>query len=790
MVKNYLKIAFRNLIRHKMNSAINISGLAVGMAAFIMIALYVKYEYTWDRFHENFNRIYRIQQIVSLADGTQFWTQTPYPLAQKLMAEFPEFEETTEVREIWGELLSTSEKQTFFEKEGYYANPAIFKILSFQFLLGSPETALEEPFSVVLTRELAEKYFGNQNPLGQEIHSSENKDLKVTAVIEDLPENSHIRPTYLVSFNTFKSRYGEAGLTNWHNNSFRTYALLKKNVDSKQVNTKIKHTLDSIIEKNNKHLYLKPLSELHLTPNESGDFNSTLFYFSAIAFFILVLASINSINLTTAQASLRIKEISVRKVVGSSRLSLVKQFLGESVLLSMLALGISFFLVEIFLPAFNSFIDRKLTVNLGSNWPFVLGLALFFIIVGILAGIYPALYLSGFNPIALLKGNLAIFSNKAQISSKGRLRKILIGFQFNVSIVLIGTTLFVNNQIDFMKKKDLGFKHDNLLLCSIPNVDSNTNFTKLRTILLANADIQDVALSSNAPFHGNDGWFINWEGAGADQKILSRVNWVDPHFIDTYQMKIKMGRNFSETYLTDEHACLINETAVRTFGWEDPLGKRIIDNKYTVIGVVQDFHPYSVHERIPPYILFLHSEKLSRFDQVSIKLTSTNIPNSLQFIRSTLTEFFPQTLFRMKFFDEGYFEGKAFRVWEGVGKTFSFFTILAIIIATIGLFGLVSFAVQRRTKEIGIRKVLGASVVGVLTLISKEYLALLTIASILALPLGYLVTQTTPGAYKYQMQLIDHLLPIIACYVIAFLTAAHQSIRAATANPVDSLRYE
>ena len=592
MFNNHVKIFIRTLWKHPGFAISNILGLAIGMAVCLFILLFVSYEFNWNTSNKNYQRIFRVQQKVLFKNNSEIYSQTGYPLTAELKKQFPEIEESSAVQEVWGEYLSSTDSSTFYEKSGFYADDDIFKIFTYNFLEGDPSKALSAPCSVVITQELAKKYFPGQDPFGKMIKASKNKYLKITGVISDLPFNLNLRPDYLVSISTLREvsdRKSYYDLRNIDAAAFQNYVLLKPTASVKWVDDKIYNLIGHYNQENAyKKLYLKPLSEIHLSAEEDNDYKTALFYLAGTAFFVLVLASINFINLLTASSNLRTKEIGIRKVVGGSRGSLFLQFIGESVVYSSLAALLAFTLIELFLPSFNVVVGRQLKISYFEDFGFLSIIVGTFLFTGVLSGIYPALYLSSLSPIGVIKGNLT----KRNSSSKSRslLRKTLVTFQFIVSITLIIATVFVMKQVNFMKNKDLGFEKKNLLLCRVFGDNPNGKFETLRNELLRNPEIMDATLSINAPFNGTWGKEINWQGASADEKTGMNYNAVGYDFVDTYKMKIVLGRDFSRERPGDTSTCIINEAAWKEIGWTDPLGKKIDDNRYTIIGVVKDFH--------------------------------------------------------------------------------------------------------------------------------------------------------------------------------------------------------
>ena len=789
MLRNYFKVAIRNIIRHKIYSTINIVGLGIGMTAFILIALLLQHEYSFDKFNKNYERIYRVQFEVFYDDHRSEWTQSSYPIAEYLRSTFPEVEQSVVMQEVWGEFLSPSEDVVLKEDDGYYAEESVLDIFTFRFVEGSPKNSLTTPGQVILTRTLAEKLFPGQSALGKLIKSSKSKNMIVTGVIEDLPENSSLEISYLVSISTLDRSTSWDYKNTWNTGSFRNYVLVKPNTNITALNAKIRNLIEERDENNNKYLYLIPLEDIHLEATDEQTANSSLPYYAAVALFIMILACINFINLTTARAGLREKEIGIRKVVGGKRSALIIQFLSESVVISMMSMVVAFILVELSLPYFSSFMQANLVLKYIENYSFTLFIMSIFLLVGIVSGLYPAIYLSSFKPILVLKGH-GSFTKKGKVS-KGNIRKVLVAVQFVISINLILSTLFIAKQVEFMEHKDLGFNKTNLLRCYMQKSEIQGNFNELRSILLSNPAIDDASLAVNLPFHSDWGYEIKREGAAENEKINTRYNIAGYDFLKTMGMKIVKGRYFSREYSTDDKACVINETLAQKLEWEDPIGKRIFDgeNKRTIIGVIKDFHPYSVHNIIPPYMMVLHPGDLAWGSNFVVRYQPGKMIEAAQFVNETFKSEFPEMFFEILPFDSD-FDNESMAVWNAVKNTFSFFSFLVIIIALVGLLGLVSFTTQRKTKEIGIRKIMGAKISGLYIMITKEFIYLLIIGITLGSPGAYFVLKTSPGAYKCSIEAFDYALPIVIIFIVTILATLQQVLTVTAANPVNALKDE
>lgn len=786
MIKATLKLAFRNLAKNKVHSSINIIALAIGFTVFILIGLYLTYEYSWDKKNIHYDRIYRVQQKVDLSTGTEFWTQSQAPLAKYIRENYPEVENAVLLREAWGEFLSSTEVQTFFEDDGYYAEQNIFDVFTYDFIKGDKATSLIDPYSIVLSDKLAGKLFPGEDALGKYVQLEKKYNLKVTGIFRELPENSSVWPSYIIPIQLFeKTNNWENALNNWTATSFKTYVLLRHGFKEEMLEDKIARLLDEYeVLKKQHELYLVPLEDVYLRPTDRNDYMVAIFLYGLIAVFILLLASVNFVNLTTANASTRAKEIGVKKVNGSNRQALVWQFLGESVIIALFAVNVAFVIAKLFLPVFSRIINRELLFSYQEHSGFIMVLLGVAVVVGLLSGIYPALFLSSFKTTNILKTNM-LSVRKGRIG----LKKILVTFQLFISVYLIIAAMVVTKQINFMMNKDRGFNIYNIIYAQFRSSKEDGNIKDLRNRLLRYPEIENVTISWNIPFHGSEGRSIDWEGSGEDQ-INARYNRVDDKFLETFQIELLQGRNFLADNTSEIRECIINETALKIFGWEDPIGKKVYDNRYRVVGVVKDFHYNNMHDRIEPYVFVLHSGNVHHENIFSIRVKPDDILMTRRKITDIFEAYFPDDAFEFWFLEDRLYRGNAYRIWDGVNKTFRFFSALAIIISVIGLLGLISFTAKRRIKEMGIRKVFGSKPVQIYQLLVREYVPLLLVAIVLGSFAAIILYKYMPGTYKYQIQLSEFIYAWCLTIIITLLTISYQSVQVAISNPIKSLRYE
>lgn len=795
VLKNYLIITLRNIKKNKIYSLLNILGLAIGMAAFILLFLYVRYELSFDRWNQNSDRIYRVvqQQLGNVYLGSDKFAVTSAPLAAALMQEHPEVLAATRIDNSWNVPLSYKERH-FVEKMILWADPYFFKIFSIELLAGDPNSALTNPHSIMFSESMAKKYFGKEDPLGKTILYQKKHDVIVTGVFKDFPKNAHFIMDVILPFDA-QATLNNRRLDSWGNNSYYTYFLLREGSDALELEAK----LSALIKKyrdgkgwKNARFYLQPLTKIHLHSNINFEIapNSDIKYiylFSSIAFLILFIACINYINLATARSAKRSKEVGMRKVVGAQRDQLIKQFLGESTIITFIALLLTMLLITLALPVFNRFVERDITFDPVNNPELLLGIVGTFALVALLAGGYPAAYISRFRPIAALKNT----SNRGKKSVF--FRNSLVVFQFVISILLILCTVIVRSQLRFIQDQDMGYNREHIVVLNSRDENLRKQLKVFKTELKNNPDIINVTTSTSLPNHIDSSTFAKWPGKPEDVDIPIYVGECDYDFVDVFELKLAYGRNFSREHTSDANgAFLINETAAKAIGWENPLGKEFSrwgndKSAGRIVGVLKDFHIHSLHQEIKPLYIFLRTD-FPRF--ISIKIRGANIPASLEYIGKTFKNFSPTYPFEYSFFDEVF--DRAYRAEQRIGHMFSVFTLLTIFIACLGLFGLASFTAEARTKEIGIRKVLGASVSNIIGLLNQEYVKKVILATLIACPLGFYAMSKWLQNFHYRINLgvLPFLLAGLIALAIALITVSLQTFRAAATNPADSLHYE
>jgi len=799
MFKNYLKIVLRSMKKYKGYSFINIGGLAVGLACFILIALYIQKEFSFDTFHDKADRIYRIleERPSDLGMEDNVFCTTVAPVAPTLLDEFAEVSHATRIHSFYNEdFLFVYDKKSFYEK-GLLADKYFFDVFSFRLIEGDPQSALAEPLSLIISEKLAVKYLGSDEPLGKTISINGRYDVKITGVVEDIPDNSHIKFDFLLSLDSIETLRNDENFLNYWNRAreYYTYIELHEAVNPKDFAEKLPkfvglHMVGAGLMED-LVLSIQPLKSIHLKSKamrDLADNNSmqTIIMFSLIAFLILLIACINYINISTARTSKRAKEIGVRNAVGASRRQLLIQFIGESFVHTIIAFCAAVLIAKMVLQYFNAAINRELTLNIFGNSQFLLVLVGMIVLTGLFSGIYPAFYMSSFPPAKILKGT---HSHPPQLS---RFRNVLVVTQFCISVLLINSTLVILKQLNFIRNTELGYNREQVLVSPIRDVTIISNFETIKNILLQNPNIVGVTRSDNLPLSIKSIIGIKVEDAvGVEVERGIATARIDSEFLDVFEMELLSGRNFSDKFANDtQESVLLNETAVRYLGLTDPIGKKCLiwpATKGKVIGVAKDFSFHSLHQEIGPLALTYYPD-VGRF--MSVKIRPYNLQSTIQFIKKTIDSFGPVHPFTFSFMDDTF--NSMYQREQKTGSFFGYFSAIAIILAYLGLFGLVAHKVESRTKNIGIRKVLGASVGEIVVYLSKEFFILIGIANFIAVPIIFIAMNEWLQTFAYRIS-VGGVIFLLSCgltLIITFLTVSFQTIKAAIANPVDSLRYE
>ncbi len=803
MLKNYLITVLRGIWKYKVFSAINIFGLAIGITCCLLILLYVQYEYSYDRYHEKVDRIHRVTLHGVIAGNEINSPTTPYPMAAALMNEFPEVESAVRFRKFFSDTLVSLNEISYQEEQIFHADPSFFEIFSYEFMAGNPQTALAEPNTLVITESTANKYFPTSEALGQTLTFNTDRDYLITGVIEDIPPNSHFHPDFLVSFTSDSNHDSPI----WISNNIQTYLLIREGNSAAELETKLEDlipkyiapqieqaigaSLEEFIASGGQYAFaLQALADIHLKSQLQGEIeppgNAAYVYtFQAVAVFILLLACINFMNLSTARSANRAKEIGIRKVMGASREQIAAQFLAESILISLFALLIALPLVALLLPSFNAITAREMSLNILLSIQSLLMMITFVLAVGIVSGAYPALFLSRFHPQEVLKGK---YSSGAKSSW---LRGTLVVLQFVISVALVAATLIVFSQLDFLRSKPLGFQKEQLLVIHRASALGD-QLESYKNQIRQLPNVENAASTTHLPGVGGDQNVFMIAGRPAGETYLMATLTVGYDFIETMGIELVEGRAFSEEFGSGVPGYLVNETAVRELRLEDPTGTNIIEPNPNgqvngpIIGVVKDFRYLSLHEEIKPMILRIGD--FARF--VVVRIQANSIQQTIAALEDRWRTMTSGQPFEYSFLEEDFDE-----LHQGdrrMGEIFIGFSVLAILIACLGLYGLAAFSTEQRSKEIGIRKTLGASVSNIVMLISREFVLLVLIAIAIAIPIAYLAMNEWLQLFPYRIEISP--LPFLAsgvlALIISFTTVSYQSLTAALTNPVLTLRDE
>ena len=816
MLKNYLKIAYRNIVRSKTYSIINILGLTIGVTCFLILTLFILNEISFDTYNENADRIYRIGVDTRIGNSETMNSKSPGPLAAALKRDFPEVESYTRIG-YFGNRVFQYENKSFREWSIYWVDSTFFDIFSLTFVEGDPSTALTRPNTLVITESAAAKYFGDENPIGKILEADQMGGYLITGVIKDFPQNTHFSCQLLASISTYPVSDDELWLDLWYS----TYVLLQEGTDIEAFQEKVSNTvptyigpaaeaaiglpIEEFIKAGNYYGYFfQPMTSIYLYSKQFGIDPNTewgnvktsdinyVYIFSVVAIFLLLIAVINFMNLSTARSEKRAKEVGIRKTLGSNRTKLMSQFFIESILISAVSVVLALPIVGIILPFFNRLIGRELSLDLFSDIYIIPAIICFIILVGLLAGSYPALYLSSFKPMRILKQNFT------KNNKKSSFRSALVIIQFAISVTLIAGTIIIKNQLDYMQEKNLGFKKEQLLIIQKPHIAGfmQGKVEAIKNEFLKNPNVLNVSNSSRLFENGIPGNGFIFNKRITTDPVEMQVVHTDYDFIETYQIELKDGRIFDREFSTDTSAVLVNEASLKFFGTDDVIGKELYRintygsaDSYKIIGVIKDFNYESLHRKVRPLILKL-SNNIDDASIFTVRVSSKNIPGTIEYLNTTWGKFSNGEKFYYSFVNE-----HLAHLYNNERRTniiVSLFSVIAILIACLGLFGLVSFVTEQRTKEIGIRKVMGASVTEIILILSRKFAVWVLIANIIAWPIAYYVMSNwlENFAYRVNINWFVFILSGLSTLIIALATIGLHTVRAANANPIKSLRYE
>ena len=802
MFKNLFTVGLRNLLGYKGYSAINVFGLAIGIACCVVILLYVQDELSYDQHHEKKDRIYRLVESATVGARSVEVAITPPPWAPVLVKDYPEIERITRIKPPDSRWLVRYKESRFYEQKFVFVDSSVFDIFTIPLVQGNAKSALAEPHTVVLSESMVDKYFGNENPIGKVLSADDIYKFTVTGIMRNMPKNSHFHFDFLASYASLgpNKLYNEP--SSMQNQGFDhtlyTYLMLREGYAPEDLENELPGFLDRYLGELLSSVgiearpYLQPITDIHLHSNLEAEIeaNSNITYvyiFSSLAGFILLIACVNFINLSTARSARRAQEVGIRKVLGALRNQLIRQFIGESILFSLIALVIALGIVHLLLPQFNLLSGKALAMDYQSKWlvPVLVAIAL---VTGIVAGGHPAFILSSFRPVAILDGAM-----KKGVSHS-LLRKTLITFQFVVSIIMIVGTVVILDQLMYMQNKKLGFNKDHVMVVRLPDEEALKGYQSYKNAILQYPEVLNVSSSSSVPGGQAILNLVTPEGVGKDQSPVYQVIQTDFDFIETLGIKMASGRTFSREFSSDFTACLINEAAVQSLGWTSPIGRTFIITgapdtvpPLNVIGVMEDFHNQSLHHRIEPLIV-LFSESNSF---MVIRLVGGALSRGLAILQAEWRETYPDhPAMEFTFLDQDL--EQLYLAEHRLGSVFISGAVLSILIACLGLLGLASYMAEQRTGEIGVRKVLGATITNVILLLSKDFTKLVLLAFVVGAPAGYYLMRAwlEDFPYRNELSLWVFVFAGFATLVITLLTVGYHAVKAATANPVDALRAE
>jgi putative ABC transport system permease protein len=781
----------RNLLKDRLFSIINFSNLVVGFATFILISQFLEEEMHWDKHNVNYDRIYRLQLFMDQPENVirHTWSVTA-ALSRHDLVDLPEIEKIVLIHDVGdnnkdGVFLSPNEQTQFLTRYGYYADQTVFDVFTFQFTEGNPANALTSPNSIVLSEEVKNRLFGKEPALGKQVYAENKVIFTVTGVYRDLPDNSEWRPRFLLSMLSYAATTGRNDYEeNYWSYTFYTYVLLKKGASPASVDAKIHDALKDYRKEH--YPYLRPLSKLHSNPFFDSALITAYSLLSFIALLILVLSSVNFINLQNANASTRMREIGIKKAIGFTRGQLRTQFLAETLMMTAFAGCCGLLLSHIAVPYANQVLGKNLLVSVFHK-PGLMGIiAGITLLTGLLSGIYPAWVISAFNPVVALKQKQG-----SEVRNGLSLKKVLVTIQFGISVFLLIVSFMVYRQSMYMATRDMGFESHHMLFANIVTGKTGS-FESIRQKLVQNPVISNAAFSDYIPFILPGGNELTWEDARPDEKVFVRFYNVSWDFVSTYNLNISAGRDFSREYPADREKCLINETAVRIFRWEQPIGKHVQlgDRNVEVIGVIKDYIAFSVHNEIEPQLYRLLPDTGKMEGIYSVRFMPGREQEAREWITREFETAFPNDAFEFRNIQFRIQNENALKSWQMLQKMFLFFAVISVIISSIGLFGLVLFYVRRKMKEIGIRKVLGFSSGNLFYRLSSEFIRLLIISLAVSWPAAYGVYKYLPGAHKYPLQLVEFMLATCIMLVVAMLTISFQILKASRTRPAEVLKDE
>lgn len=789
MIKLLLRSAFRNLQNRKWYTLLSIMGLSVGFSAFIIISLFIKYELSWDRFNENYDHIYRIQTY-KVNEGERIM-QSPPAINEFIKNKYHDIKNQSLVYSDQRLFLSAAKEENPFELDGQFADQEYLDMFTYDFISGNGDKALREPMSIILSETAVQVLFGDGDPSNQTIWLGKKYQLKVTGIYHDLPHDAHLRPEFVISINSLKRIWDNPQLfDDWNKCFYYNYLQTSGDADINHLNAELKKLLYDKVLTDKRQLYLRPLSKLYMY-STNDNYTVIIYLLTAFSILVLILASINYMNLIIATSSLRAKEIGIKKVIGSSRRQLMAQVFTEGLLITIVSFFMSILLVELALNHFNQAADKQISLSLLMQDNFFGLIFGIIFLVSALSSIYPSWIITSIKSIDLFKSGIGRRPGK-----KVNLKKVLVSFQFAISIGLITTAILLSKQVIFMNNQDLGFEKQDLVIAEIDISNDEVSIEKFTETLVSNPGIKSVSVSRGFPMTSGrhtSQRMVNWEGGAREERIETQFFWISYDYVETLGMEIVKGRDFSRDFPSDPvNGCLINETAARQFGWDEPIGKYIDDKQLMVVGIFRDIHFHDIYNQIKPMVLILRDEEsaMRNYTYLGFKIKPDTFSESYSAISATLLNFFPNDPYTILSFDNHFANDQHFAIFDSIINVITFLAIVAIVLSILGVVGLVNHSLNQRTKEIAIRKVSGSTSWLILRSLTCEFIVIIFFASLLGTLGASYIFNDFPLNYHMPFRVFDYLIGIIIALFVTLLSIAYKTFKESRRNPVEALRYE
>lgn len=789
MIPALFKSVLRSLQKRKGYTILSMITLSVGFASFLIISLFIKYELSWDRFNEHYDDIYRVQTY-KVNEDERIMQSTP-AINEFIKNKYHDIQNQSLIFSDQRLFISASKEQNPMEMDGQFADQECLNMFTYDFISGDEENALREPMSIILSETAVRILFGEEDPSNHMIWLEKKHPLKITGIYRDLPKDAHLRPEFVISINSLKHIWHNPHLfDDWNNMAYYNYVQTTPGADINHLNVELKELLYDKVLTDKRQLYLRPLSKLYMY-STNDNYTVIIYLLTAFSILVLLLAAINYMNLIIATSSLRAKEIGIKKVIGSSRRQLMVQVFTEGLVITIISFCMSILFVELALNFFNQVTDKHISLSLLMQDNFFALIFGILLLVSLLSSIYPSWIITSIKSIDLFKKGLG-----AKPGKKVNLKKVLVSFQFAISIGLITTAILLSKQVMFMNNQDLGFEKRDFVIAEIDISNREVSLGKFKETMASNPEINSVSISRGFPMTSGrhtSQRMVNWEGGAREERIETQSFWVSYDFVKTLEMEIVQGRDFSRDFPSDPvNGCLINETATRRFGWKDPIGKYIDDKKFQVVGVFKDIHFHDIYNPIKPMVLVLSDEEsvMKNYSYLGFRIEPGSFKKSYEKISAALLDFFPNDPYTILSFEDHFAKDQHFAIFKSIINVIGFLAIIAIVLSVLGVVGLVNHALNQRTKEIAIRKVSGSTSWAIFRSLTWEFIVIIIIASLLGTLGASYVFNDFPLNYQMPFSIIDYLIGILIALIITLISIAYKTVKESRRNPVEALRYE